>query len=136
MYELAAAMLTVSDLPRSVRFYTETLGFFPGRSFPDRWTELVSVCFSVFLVERRPGEAVEHHGSTGLTLVVKDLEHRKRFLEKRGAAFIGDIVDAETLRLAILEDPDGHPIYLVEARDDHPTIPIPLAALRTAGVEA
>ena len=133
MYDLAGAMLTVADLDRSVLFYTETLGFRAGRSIPDRWTELTFAHFSLFLIERRAGQTTEH-GAAGITLVVHDLERRKAILEARGASFIGDVVDAETLRLAILEDPDANPIYLVEQRDDHPTIPIPLSILKGASV--
>lgn len=128
MYDLAAAMLTVSDLPRSIDFYTETLGFRAGRSMPGRWTELLTSGFALFLIPRRNGQAVEGHGAAGITLVVRDIEKKKAILEARGVAFIGDVIDAETLRLAIFEDPDANPIYLVEERDDHPTIPIPFLA--------
>ena len=123
MYDVAGAMLTVSDLARSVRFYTETVGLRAGRSMPDRWTELTTAGLSLFLIERRAGQAMEH-GAAGITLVVHDLELRKAMLEARGASFIGDVIDAETLRLAIFEDPDANPIYLVEEIDDHPTIPL------------
>jgi catechol 2,3-dioxygenase-like lactoylglutathione lyase family enzyme len=126
-------MLTVSDLSRSIRFYTDTLGFLHGRSMPGRWTELVSTGFALFLIERRSGQTFENHGANGITLVVHDIERKKKVLEARGAAFIGDTVDAETLRVAILEDPDGNPIYLVEERDDHPTIPLPFIAQQSAG---
>ena len=131
MYDLAAAMLTVSNLPRSIGFYTDTLGFMHGRSMPGRWTELTSSGFSLFLVPRRFGQAVEGHGAAGITLIVQDIERKKAILEARGVSFIGDVIDAETLRLAIFEDPDANPIYLVEERDDHPTIPIPLLAHAT-----
>ena len=131
MYELAAAMLSVSNLPRSIDFYTETLGFLHGRSMPGRWTELISNGLSLFLIPRRWGQAAEGHGGAGLTLVVTDIEFKKAELEARGASFIGDVIDAETLRLAIFEDPDGNPIYLVEELPDHPTMP--LAMLIQAG---
>lgn len=114
MYELAAPVLTVSDFDRSIRFYSEKLGFQPGRTIPDRWTEMTDNGFSLFLVARREGQAVEGHGATGITLVVRDIELNKAILEARGVSFIGDVVDAEALRLAIFEDPDANPIYLVE----------------------
>ena len=124
MYELAAAMLSVGDLPRSIGFYSDTLGFLHGRSMPGRWTELISNGLSLFLIPRRWGQAVEGHGGAGLTLVVSDIETKKAELETRGVLFIGETIDAETLRLAIFEDPDGNPIYLVEERPDHPTMPL------------
>ena len=126
MYDLAAAVMTVSDLPRSIGFYTETLGFLAGRSIPGRFTELVSTGFSLFLVPRRMGQApLGGGGASGITLVVHDIERKKAILEARGATFIGDTIVAEKLRMAIFDDPDGNPIYLVEERSDHPTIPIP-----------
>lgn len=115
MYDLAAPMLTVSDFERSIRFYSEILGFVPGRSKPDRWTEMTDNGFSVFLIARRAGQAIEGHGATGITLVVHDIERKKAILEARGVSFIGEVIDAEALKLAIFEDPDANPIYLVES---------------------
>jgi len=126
MYELAAAMLSVSDLPRSIDYYTNTLGFLDGRSIPGRWTELIANGLSLFLIPRRCGQAAEGHGGAGLTLVVQNLELKKAVLEARGVQFIGETIDAETVRLAIFEDPDGNPIYLVEEIPEFPTIPIHL----------
>jgi len=111
----AGAMLTVSDLDRSIHFYTETLGFRLGRSMTDRWTELTFANLAIFLIQRRAGQAAEH-GAGGVTLVVHDIERMKATLEHRGAMFIGDVIDAELLRVAICEDPDANPIYLVEER--------------------
>ena len=133
MYDLAAAMLSVSDLPRSIGFYSDTLGFTAGRSMPGRWTELTTTNFSLFLIPRRWGQAVEGHGAAGITLVVHDIEEKKAELEARGVLFIGEVIDAETLRLAIFEDPDLNPIYLVEQRDDYPTMAVPLVAYYAAG---
>jgi hypothetical protein len=90
---------------------------FPGRSVPDRWTELISNGLSLFLIPRRAGQAAEGHGGAGITLVVHDIERKKAILESRGASFIGDVIDAEKLSLAIFEDPDANPIYLVEEND-------------------
>lgn len=134
MYDLAAAMLTVGNLPRSISFYTDTLGFVAGRSMPGRWTELTSTNFSLFLIPRRWGQAQEGHGAAGITLVVHDIEAKKAELEERGVIFIGEVIDAETLRLAIFEDPDFNPIYLVEERRDYPTMSIPMVAAYTAAV--
>ena len=114
MYDLAAPMLTVSDFDRSIRFYSEVLGFAAGRSIPERWTEMTDNGFSLFLIARRAGQAEEGHGAAGITLVVRDIELKKAILEARGAVFIGEVIDAEALRLAIFEDPDLNPIYLVE----------------------
>jgi catechol 2,3-dioxygenase-like lactoylglutathione lyase family enzyme len=119
-------MLTVSDFERSVQFYTTKLGFKRGRSLPGRWLELTGSGLSLFLVPSRPGQAMEGHGAAGLTLIVDDVDATKRLLEMRGVSFIGDVVDAETLRLAIFEDPDANPIYLVEQIEDHPTLPLPI----------
>ena len=136
MYELAGAMLMVSDLAHSIRFYTHMLGFTEGRSLPGQWTEMITTGFSLFLVPRRAGQAQPIQRSAGITLVVHDLEQKKSVLEERGVAFIGETVDAATLRLAIFEDPDANPIFLVEELDDYPTMPIPVAALHIAGAES
>jgi len=85
MYDLAAALLTVDDLDRAVGFYTDTLGFMPGRSRDGRWSEVISTRFSLVLVERRDGQAFARHGASGITLVVHDLERKKKILEARGA---------------------------------------------------
>jgi extradiol dioxygenase family protein len=106
-------MLAVSDFPRSVDFYGEKLGSVPGRS-ADQWAELISNGLSIFLIRRRPGQTRDGHGGAGITLVVSDIDDAKATLEARGISFIGDVIDAETLRLAIFEDPDENPIYLVQ----------------------
>ena len=114
MYDLAATTLMVSDMNRSVAFFTEQLGFRTGRERDGGWKEIVADGFSLFLVPRRPGQAAAGHGAVGITLVVRDIERKKAILEARGVSFIGDVVDAETIRVAIFEDPDGNPIYLAE----------------------
>lgn len=126
MYDLAGVLLTVGDCGRSVDFYTGKLGFQKGRSLPGRWLELTGPGLSLFLIERRPGQAVEGHGAAGLTLVVDSVDATKRRLERKGVSFIGEPVDAETLRIAIFEDPDANPVYLVEPIEDHPTVPLPV----------
>lgn len=118
MDDLTGVVLMVSDVSRSFAFYTEKLRFRSGRCAPNLWYEVVGPGISVFLVIRRPGQVVEGHGGAGISLGVPDVDKAKEELETRGIEFIGDVFNGEYIRLALFEDPDENPIYLVQVRPD------------------
>ena len=120
MIQGITATIFVSDMDRSVDFYTKTLGL----PLAGRWgNEYASI-------DLGKGAAISLHparsphspvpGTSGaiqigfaidepLDVVVSDLQ-------SRGVVFRGPIVDDVQVRLAFFGDPDGNDLYLAEVK--------------------
>jgi catechol 2,3-dioxygenase-like lactoylglutathione lyase family enzyme len=106
--------LQVSDLERSVRFYTETLGF----ELTERRDDLQFVHLSCGLqglqIGLSAGGAPPQAGTVTLNFGVQgDIEDARRALEAKGVVFLGPTrVIPGKVRLAEFRDPDGYRIRL------------------------
>jgi len=110
--------LRVADLDRSVRFYTQTLGFdLIHRDDALRWAKV-----------RPPGgraviglgmaSNVAGSGTASINLGVHDVAHARAVLERRGVSFAGATQVVEgVVALADFTDPDGHRIRLAQSLD-------------------
>jgi catechol 2,3-dioxygenase-like lactoylglutathione lyase family enzyme len=114
MFSDALVTLMVDDLPRSVRFYREALGF-EGASDPEGETAEFSGAGMRLRLHRRRRE-VEGTGSgtSAVGLSVPDIETAAAVIGARGVA-VGRILRAGTRRVALFDDPDGNHWYLYDA---------------------
>jgi methylmalonyl-CoA/ethylmalonyl-CoA epimerase len=114
--EIGQIALTVSDLARSQQFYEKTLGM---KLLFNAGTMAFFQCGSVRLMlgPPEPGKAV-HPSQTILYFKVPDIHAAHAALFSAGVAFthaphmVARMKDHE-LWMAILRDPDGHPLALM-----------------------
>ena len=102
----------VSNLSRSVQFYTEVLGFELGAFEPEfGYAPLKGGPVPLALAEDLSGQFVGIH--TGVGMIVDDLEAAYRALSAKGVVF--DMVPTRQPwggDLALFQDPDGNVFYL------------------------
>lgn len=113
--------LQVQDLERSVRFYTDVLGFRVTERRDDlQFVHLDCGIERLQLGLAAGGEQPPAPGSVVLNFsVAGDVDAVRAALEKRGVAFSGPTrVIPGKVRLAAFSDPDGHRLRL--AGDDPP----------------
>ncbi len=102
----------VSDLPRAAAFYRRILGLEKGRVIEGEWVEFHAPGIRIALHPSAIADRV-NRGGASIGLRVEDLAAARQTLEARGVEFAWD-TDENGVLLAGFEDPDGHPIYLVE----------------------
>ena len=110
--------LRVTDLARSLGWYTDVLGFSVIHHVPENgWAELQApvpqVRVGLTEVESMPPAG----GGAVLTFNVRDIDAARKYLETRGdIRFDGDTCTIEGwVRLATLYDPDGNVLMLAES---------------------
>ena len=108
----------VSDMARSIQFYTETLGMKLLERYGDHWASL----------DGGPGLTIGLHpatkeipagrqGSMAIGLYLAEpIERAVQTLKDRGVEFHGPIVDDKALSLAFFSDPDGNALDLAEMK--------------------
>lgn len=103
-----------TDLARTERFYTETLGLRPG----PRWGEIgfeieTGDTTLAFMDPARMGREFAP-SMTAVTLRVADFDAAKAELETRGVEFQTDVIDSGFCKQAYFADPDGNPLGIHE----------------------
>ena len=99
----------VTDLDRSVDFYSETLGFpLVSRDFVARF-DIDGVLFE--LVPAHHGQTVNGMGNARLCLQVKDIQETVADLKLRGVS-VTEVKSEPGGLLAFFNDPDGNELCL------------------------
>jgi len=117
----------VDDLAAAERFYTAALGLRPGRRFGDGAVELLGAEAPVYLLRAEAGTppfpaATErrryqrHWTPIHLDFAVEALEPALARAEAAGARREGAIAERTWGRMAVLSDPFGHGLCLLEFR--------------------
>lgn len=112
----------VTDVPRSVAFYTEQLGFRLEHQQPPAFANVSVGPLNILLSGpgasgSRPmpdGRRQEPGGWTRVVLRVQDLPSRIDALRKAGIQFRNEMEVGPGGRQVQIEDPDGNPIELFE----------------------
>lgn len=113
------ATVYVSDMDRSVEFYTGTLGLKLTMRAGDHFAMVdAGQGFTIGLhpagpKSPSPGSVGGIQIGFGIDRPIQDEVTR---LSGAGVRFSGPIVDDNQVRLAFFADPDGTPLYLVETR--------------------
>ena len=120
-HQIDYVMVAVSDMPKSVRFYKDTLGL-PLNYETGEWTEFQTGKTTLALHASRKsagentnfGEMTAGTCSVGFT--VPDIEKSFRELQSKGVRFVmpPKAREGEGIKLAVFLDPDGLPISLSE----------------------
>jgi catechol 2,3-dioxygenase-like lactoylglutathione lyase family enzyme len=121
---MATVRYLVRDVPRSVEFYRSRLGFEVEQEMLPAFARVRSGDLTLWLAgpassAARPvpsGAKPEPGGWNRFVIEVDDLAEMVDRLRAAGATFRNDIVTGPGGWQILLEDPDGNPIELFEAR--------------------
>ena len=114
MFKTSNVTILVSDMNKTIRFYTEALGLKLVSNYGGEFAVIESNGLRIGL---HPGKKGSDTLSRDLSLgfQVDDLTSAKKTLESRGVTFEKRVQD----RGAVIEyfnDPDGTPLYLIELK--------------------
>ena len=114
--KIGILMLGVTDMPRSVAFYRDVVGF-PVQFGNDEITFLDAGGVTLVLQVRKSLPPSDNGDRTEIVLPVEDVDEAYRTLVERGAAFrvAPRIVTGDRLA-ADLRDPDGHVLSIFGPR--------------------
>lgn len=119
MISAGNATIYVTDMDRSVVFYTDTLGLRLDFRAGDHWASIDAGEGMLIGVHpassRAPAPGTPGAITVGLA-VDEPIEEVVSTLEKRGVEFDGPVLDEGQLKLAFFTDPDGNGLYLAETR--------------------
>jgi predicted enzyme related to lactoylglutathione lyase len=115
------ANIDVPDLGQGERFYVDAFGFTIGRRFEGA-VELLGAPCKLYLLEKASGSATagavrdygRHWTPVHLDIVVDDLDQALARALAAGARQEGEIREAAWGRLALLADPFGHGVCLLQ----------------------
>ena len=116
--------IDVDDLDRAVRFYRDAFDLREGRRFGRDAAELVGGSSRIYLLAKAAGSASSaaggprgygrHWTPVHLDFVVDDLDAAVLRAERAGAVREGATQEQKWGRLAVLADPFGHGLCLVQ----------------------
>lgn len=117
--------LDVDDLERGVRFYTEVFGLAVGRRFREPWIELIGGPINLYLLQKPAGSQAtaaagtergyrRHWTPVHLDFLVASIEETLARAVARGATVERPIADEPYGRIAMLADPFGHGLCVIE----------------------
>jgi catechol 2,3-dioxygenase-like lactoylglutathione lyase family enzyme len=114
MFKTSNVTIRVSDMSRSIKFYTETLGLKLLSNYGGEFAVIESNGLRIGLHPgKKPGEQLSRDMSLGFQ--VDDIASVRKTFEARGVRFEPRVQD----RGAIIEnffDPDGVRLYLIELK--------------------
>lgn len=116
MISTGIATIFVSDMDRSVRFYTEVLGLRLAQRFGNHWAQVEAGRLTIGLHPQSPQNRAGRDGSITIGFAVSaDIENVVSALQQKGVRFRGPIdADPNAGKFAYFEDPDGNVMYLMQ----------------------
>ncbi len=113
------ATIYISDMDRSLAFYTAVLGLRLAFRAGDHWAT-VDAGNGLALGLHPAGPHSPAPGTTGSVTVGlavdEPIEQVVTTLTSRGVAFRGPVIDEGMLKLVFFSDPDGNQLYLASAK--------------------
>ena len=117
--------IDVDDLPKAERFYCDALGVRPGRRFGDAALELVGGSSPIYLLKKDADSAAakttqqrrdysRHWTPVHLDFAVPDLDAAVARAQAAGAVLEGEPRKYKWGRIAMLADPFGHGLCLIQ----------------------
>jgi catechol 2,3-dioxygenase-like lactoylglutathione lyase family enzyme len=116
MISTGIATVFVTDMDRSVRFYTEALGLRLTERYGNHWAQVEAGRLTIGLHPASARNPAGRDGSITLGLTLSGrIEDAVSSLEQKGVKFRGPVaVDPNVGKFAYFEDPDGNVLYLME----------------------
>lgn len=101
-------LVSCTDLARTERFYTETLGLQPGKRWGEVGFEVETGDLTLAFMEAQTQGREFSPSMTAIALRVDDVPAAKTELESRGVEFHTDVIDSGSCHQAYFSDPDGN----------------------------
>jgi predicted enzyme related to lactoylglutathione lyase len=118
MFSSGNATIYVSDMDRSVRFYTEVLGLKLAQRFGNHWAAVEAGTLSIGLHPASNQMPAGRDGSTMVGFEVEgSIEETVRTLQQKGVKFRGPINSDKAGKFAPFEDPDGNGLYMYQVAE-------------------
>lgn len=117
MIEGGNATIYVSEMDRSVSFYTETLGLRLGFRAGDDWATVDAgrgLHLGLHVAQAHGPKPGQPGGITVGLSVTQPIDDVVAALREKGVAFRGPVLDQGFVKLAFFADPDGNALYLAE----------------------
>jgi catechol 2,3-dioxygenase-like lactoylglutathione lyase family enzyme len=109
------ATIFVTDMDRSVRFYTEVLGLRLAQRFGNHWAQVDAEQIVIGLHPATKENPAGRNGSITIGFMfTTPIEETVHTLEQQGVKFHGPIVQDNAGKVVYFEDPDGNVLYLWE----------------------
>jgi predicted enzyme related to lactoylglutathione lyase len=116
MLTTGIATIFVTDMDRSVRFYTEVLGLRLTQRFGNHWAQVEAERLTIGLHPASAQNPAGRDGSITIGFALStSIEDAVSTLQQKGVKFRGPIAqDPNAGKFAYFEDPDGNVLYLIE----------------------
>lgn len=115
MFSNGNATIFVSDMDRSVNFYTKILGLKLAERFGNDWASIEGGKLAIGLHPASKQNPAGKHGSTIIGLELSgNIEEAITTLKKQGVKFQGAVSEDNAGKSAYFEDPDGNLLYMIQ----------------------
>lgn len=120
--QMGLAWIVVSDLPKAIKFFTETVGLKLNQYHEDfGWAELSGTDGKGAMLGLAQSSAEESHQpgqNAVITMSVDNMVKSKEELTRKGVKWIGDVLEVPGhVKLQLFKDLDGNSFQLVESLD-------------------
>jgi catechol 2,3-dioxygenase-like lactoylglutathione lyase family enzyme len=117
MFRDGNVTIFVSDMDRSVNFYTKTLGLKLAQRFGNHWASIEAGRLTIGLHPASNINSAGRNGSTQIGLELEgDIEDSVANLRQQGVQFRGPVSQDNAGKTAYFEDPDGNLLYMIQLR--------------------
>ena len=121
MYSSGNVTIYVSNMDRTVKFYSETLGLKLAYRFGDNWAAVeIGKGLTIGLHPASEQMPAGQKGSMAIGLELSGSIHEAvKILESKGVTFHGPINEGKAGSFVGFEDPDGNQLYLAQLNWSH-----------------
>ena len=115
MFSNGNATIFVSNMDRSVDFYTKVLGLKLAQRFGDHWASIEAGQLAIGLHPASAENPAGRNGSMIIGLeVAGSIEDVAAGMKQQGVQFRGTISQGDVGKTAYFEDPDGNLLYMIQ----------------------
>jgi catechol 2,3-dioxygenase-like lactoylglutathione lyase family enzyme len=115
MFSDGNATIFVSDMNRSVNFYTKILGLKLAERFGNDWASIEGGKLAIGLHPASNQNPAGKNGSTIIGLeLAGNIEDAIATLKRQGVKFQGAVSEDNAGKSAFFEDPDGNRLYMIQ----------------------
>jgi catechol 2,3-dioxygenase-like lactoylglutathione lyase family enzyme len=117
MFSNGNATIFVSDMDRSVNFYTKILGLKLAQRFGNHWASVDAGKLTIGLHPASSENPAGRNGSTVIGLeLTGNIDDSVATLKQQGVIFRGAVSQDNAGKIAYFEDPDGNVLYMIQLR--------------------